>query len=57
LFTTLDGFIAGPNGEFDDYIPSDEEMRFANEFFRSADGVLFGRVTYEGFVSYWTPST
>ena len=53
MFTTLDGFIAGPNGEFDDYIPSDEEMKFANELFSSADGILFGRVTYEGFVSYW----
>lgn len=53
MFTTLDGFIAGPNGEFDDYVPSDEEMKFANEFFSSADGILFGRVTYEGFVSYW----
>lgn len=53
MFTTLDGFIAGPNGEFDDYEPSDEEMKFANELFGSADGILFGRVTYEGFVSYW----
>lgn len=53
MFTTLDGFIAGPNGEFDDYEPSAEEKKFANEFFSSVDGILFGRVTYEGFVSYW----
>jgi dihydrofolate reductase len=53
MFTTLDGFIAGPNGEFDDYEPSVEEARFANAFFSSADGILFGRITYEGFVSYW----
>lgn len=53
MFATLDGFIAGPNGEFDDYEPSAEEMKFANEFFSSADSILFGRVTYEGFVSYW----
>ena len=26
---------------------------FGNEFFRSVDGFLFGRVIYEGFVSYW----
>lgn len=55
MFTTLDGFIAGPDGEFDDYEPSAEEVKFANEFFSSADGILFGRVTYEGFVSYWEP--
>jgi dihydrofolate reductase len=53
MFTTLDGFIAGPNGEFLDYDPSDEEMAFANELFGSAEGILFGRKTYEGFVSYW----
>ncbi|MDQ5811246.1 MAG: dihydrofolate reductase family protein [Actinomycetota bacterium] len=53
MFTTLDGFIAGPNGEFLDYDTSDEEMAFANELFGSADGILFGRATYEGFVSYW----
>jgi dihydrofolate reductase len=53
MFTTLDGFIAGPNGEFDDYEPSVEESKFANAFFSSADGILFGRITYEGFVSYW----
>src|ERR1043165_4956809 len=52
-FATLDGFIAGPNGEFDDYEPSAEEMQFANELFGSMDGVLFGRVIYEGFVDYW----
>jgi len=55
MFTTLDGFVAGPNGEFDDYEPSEEEMKFANEIFSSADGILFGRVTYQGFVSYWDP--
>ena len=53
MFTTLDGFIAGPNGEFDDYEPSVEEAVFANEFFGSADGIVFGRMTYEGFVAYW----
>jgi dihydrofolate reductase len=55
MFTTLDGFIAGTDGGFDDYEPSAEEMKFANEFFSTADGILFGRVTYEGFVSYWDP--
>jgi hypothetical protein len=45
MFTTIDGFIAGPNGEFDDYEPSVEESKFANAFFSSADGILFGRIT------------
>ena len=50
---TPHGFIAGHNGEFLDYEPSDEEMAFTNALFGSADGILFGRRTYEGFVSYW----
>jgi dihydrofolate reductase len=53
MFTTLDGFIAGPNGEFDAFDPSEEEVAFGNEFFKSVDGFLFGRVIYEGFVSFW----
>jgi len=53
IFTSLDGYIAGPNGEFDAFDPSEEELMFGNEFFRSVDGFLFGRVSYEGFVSYW----
>jgi len=53
MFITLDGFIAGPNGEFDDYEPSVEEMQFANGLFGAASGIIFGRKTYEGFVSYW----
>lgn len=53
MFITLDGFIAGPNGEFDAFDPSEEELTVGNEFFQSVDGFLFGRVMYEGFVSYW----
>lgn len=55
MHTTLDGFIAGPNGEFDAFQPSDEELEFSNELFRSAGAILLGRVVYEGFVSYWDP--
>ena len=41
MFTTVDGFIAGPNGEFDDYEPSVEEMQFANGLFGAAGGIIF----------------
>jgi dihydrofolate reductase len=53
MFTTVDGFIAGPNGEFDDFEPGEEEMAFANSLFRSCDGVMFGRKIFEFFVPYW----
>jgi dihydrofolate reductase len=53
MHITLDGFIAGPNGELDDLEPAAEEHEYANEVFAAADAVLFGRRIYEGFVEYW----
>jgi dihydrofolate reductase len=53
MHITLDGVIAGPGGELDDLEPSPEEHEYANELFAAADGVLFGRRIYEGFVEYW----
>jgi dihydrofolate reductase len=55
MITTVDGFIADPDGDLDWYDPSDEEMRFANELFGEAGGILFGRTAYEGFAAYWDP--
>jgi dihydrofolate reductase len=42
---TLDGFIAGPGGEFD-WIPEDPTVDFA-ELFANVDALLIGRRTYE----------
>lgn len=42
---SLDGFIAGPKGEYD-WIPMDPEIDFA-EMFRAFDTVLMGRRSYE----------
>lgn len=53
MYITLDGFVSGPNGEFDDFEPSIEEHQYSNQLFRSSSGVLFGRITYQGFVEYW----
>jgi hypothetical protein len=53
MFMTADGFIAGPQAEFDSYEPSSAEQEMANEFFRGADAIMFGRVCYQGFVEYW----
>jgi dihydrofolate reductase len=52
---TLDGFFAGPNGEIDWFIPDpelDQEMMFDDKV-GNPGVILFGRVTYEMFESYW----
>jgi dihydrofolate reductase len=45
---SLDGFIAGPNGETD-WIPMDPEFDFG-ALFRQFDTLLAGRRTFEGMV-------
>lgn len=46
--TSLDGFIAGPNGEYD-WIIQDPAMDFG-EIFRQFDTALMGRNCYEGML-------
>jgi hypothetical protein len=50
---TLDGFFAGPNGEIDWHHVDEEFNEFAMAQLNAADGLLFGRVTYQGMASYW----
>lgn len=54
-FVTLDGFMAGPQGEIDWNEPYfDEEMAsYVGEEFATVGTILFGRVTYQLFVQYW----
>jgi len=54
-WVTLDGFIAGPNGEMD-WIGEiyDEAMGiYESELVSSADTLLLGRVTYQSFAGSW----
>lgn len=47
---SLDGFIAGPNGEYD-WIPMDPDIDFGAMFARY-DTLLMGRKTYEASAAY-----
>jgi len=53
IHTSLDGFVAGPNGELG-WINVDEEIfDFAGQRTNEADTALYGRVTYQMMESYW----
>jgi dihydrofolate reductase len=54
---TIDGFVAGTDGNIDWHRTDDEFNQFSVEQLREAGGLLFGRVTYELMASYWpTPA-
>ena len=50
---SLDGFIAGPNGELDWHVVDEEFNKYAEEMLNSAETILFGRITYEMMAAYW----
>src|ERR1700751_4309562 len=53
MHTSLDGFVAGLNGEMD-WIKLDEAMfYFVKTMTDQADTALYGRVTYEMMQGYW----
>ncbi len=50
---TLDGFFEGPDGDLDWHNVDEEFTRFAIEQVSTADGLIFGRRTYEMMASFW----
>src|SRR5687767_2124552 len=58
MHVTLDGFVSGPNGELDWSTPNAyESLPDVQEFLKSVDTMILGRVTYEGLMPYWTAET
>ena len=53
IFTSLDGFYEGPNGELDWPIVDQEFNDFASRQLDEADMLGFGRATYEHMAAYW----
>ena len=53
MHTTLDGFVAGPNGEMDWIHVDNEIFDYAGNRTDEADMALYGRVTYQMMDSYW----
>lgn len=53
MHISLDGFVAGPNGEMD-WIKVDEEIfEYVGKRISEGDTALYGRVTYQMMENYW----
>lgn len=50
---SLDGFVAGSNGEMDWIFVDDEMFDYVGRMTDDADTALYGRVTYQMMESYW----
>lgn len=53
MHTSLDGLVAGPNGEMNWIKVDDELFDFVGTMTDQADTALYGRVTYEMMEGYW----
>lgn len=53
MHTSLDGFVAGLNGELNWVKLDDDMFDFVATMTAKADTALYGRVTYEMMQSYW----
>ena len=51
--TSLDGFVAGPNGEMNWISIEDEMFDFVETLTAKVSTALYGRTTYEMMQSYW----
>ncbi|HAD04005.1 MAG: hypothetical protein A2091_04020 [Desulfuromonadales bacterium GWD2_61_12] len=54
---SVDGFIAGPQGEIDWFAWSEETADYCKKMLRSVETILFGRKTYELMAGYWPTAT
>ena len=53
MHVSLDGFVAGPNGEMDWINVDDALFEYVGKKIHETDTALYGRVTYELMQSYW----
>ncbi len=53
MHVTLDGFVAGLNGEMDWIIIDNEAFDFVGNLTNQSDTAIYGRVTWEMMDNYW----
>lgn len=53
MHMSLDGFVAGPNGEMDWIKVNEEIFNYVGKRISEGDTALYGRVTYQMMENYW----
>jgi dihydrofolate reductase len=53
-FVTLNGYFEGAKGDISWHRHGEEENQYAQEWLKVGNTLLFGRLTYEMMVSYWS---
>lgn len=53
MHISLDGFVAGPNGELNWVTINEELFNHVGKRIQKSDTAMYGRVTYEMMESYW----
>jgi dihydrofolate reductase len=53
MWTTLDGFVAGPQDEMDWLLPDEDLQRYEQELVEKAGSLMLGRVTHGDFAGHW----
>jgi dihydrofolate reductase len=57
VHSSVDGFVAGPDGGFDNFISDEEHLEFVCSVTDDADAAMFGRVSFQLLNSYWPTAT
>lgn len=50
---SMDGFVAGAQGELNDFPAGEENLQFVSNLTQNADTALFGRVSYQLLNNHW----
>lgn len=56
IFTTLNGYTHGVDGDISWHVHGEEENEYASKSLSSGNTLIFGRKTYELMASYWPTS-
>jgi dihydrofolate reductase len=53
VHTSLDGFVAGENGGFENFKPGKDNLEFVCSLTEQADAALVGRISYQLLNAHW----